>query len=236
MPIEWHEHADLEKAADAAAAYVIANLHAARVARGVAAIAVSGGSTPKILFQKMAASPASWDGIHFFWVDERSVPPLHPDSNYGMARRALLEPARIPEAQIHRIQGELDPQLAAQKYIEDIRGFFKLQNGALPSFDVLQLGLGADGHTASLFPGGPLVDDRAGIAAAVYVEKMHTWRITLLPGVLLAAREVFYFTGGGDKAAIIRTVTEGPLDPHKWPSQVVIRSDRKVVWFVGGPR
>ncbi|MBI3665830.1 MAG: 6-phosphogluconolactonase [Acidobacteria bacterium] len=236
MAIQWHERPDLETAAEAAAQYVIGRLEEARKDRGFATLALSGGTTPQVLFARLAASPFRWDGVHVFWVDERVVPPAHSDSNYRLAQEALLGPARIPEGQIHRIRAELPAESAAQQYTENIRQFFRLTEGTLPSFDVLHLGLGADGHTASLFPGEALVDDRSGIAAAVHVAKLTTWRITLLPGVLLAARQILFFTAGGEKAPIIHTVLHEPYDPHRWPSQIVIHSGRNVAWFLGGPR
>jgi 6-phosphogluconolactonase len=126
----------------------------------------------------------------------------------------------------------LDPQVAARQYTEEIQNFFRLEQGVLPSFDLLHLGLGSDGHTASLFPGGPLIEDRTNVASAVYVEKLKTWRITLLPGALLAAREILFFTGP-DKAEVIETVVHGAYDPLRWPSQVVIRNAANIVWFTG---
>jgi len=234
MAIEWHELADLEAAGEAAALHVVNRMAEALAAGEYATLAISGGSTPKVLFERLAAAPFSWNRVHIFWVDERMVPPNHADSNFRMAQETLLTPAQFSETQIHRIRGELDPEAATRQYTEEIRKFFHLPAGALPSFDLVHLGLGADGHTASLFPGGPLIEDRTHIAAAVYVDNLRAWRVTLLPGVLVAAREILFFTAGGDKREVTQDVVHGPYEPHRWPSQVIIRNAAHIVWFVGG--
>src|SRR2546426_502862 len=149
-----------------------------------------------------------------------------------MAQETLLGPVRAAERQVHRIKGELRPEAAAQRYAADIRAFFGLEEGEQPSFDVLHLGLGPDGHTASLFPGESLIEDRSGIAAAVYVEKMNTWRVTLLPGALLAAQNTVFFTTGGEKADAVRAVLTEEYNPQRWPAQVITHHGRKVVWFL----
>ncbi len=185
-----------------------------------AAIAVSGGSSPKLMFQELARLPVDWNRVHIFWVDERGVPPDHEQSNYRMTAGNLLRPAGIPESNVHRIPAELEPHQAAEKYAANIRDFFA---GAEPVFDLVHMGIGTDSHTASLFPGEPLTADRAGLTAAVYVPKMSQWRITLLPRVLLSARHCFLLAAGADKKAPLRDVLEGPLDPAKHPAQIVLR-------------
>jgi 6-phosphogluconolactonase len=232
MSVQWHEAPDAQAAAEAAARFVIGRLEDAVNGSDRAAFAISGGSSPKALFQCLAAARFRWDRVHFFWVDERCVPPDHPDSNFRMAQETLFGPARIGKKQIHRIQGELRPELAARKYEEEIREFFELEDGALPQFDLVQLGLGPDGHTASLFPGEPLIEDRTGIAAAVYVEKFNSWRVTLLPGVLLAAHHTFFFVTGEEKAAIVRAVLNDPYNPQRYPSQIIAHHGHNLAWFV----
>ena len=160
------------------------------------------------------------------------MPPAHADSNFRVADELLLTPARIPKPQIHRIAGELRPEIAARRYAEEIRKFFALEDDALPHFDVIALGLGPDGHTASLFPGEPLLDDRSGIAAPVYVEKLNTWRVTLLPGVLLAAHHTMFLTTGEEKADAVHAVLTEEYNPQKWPAQVITHHGRNVVWFL----
>ncbi len=232
MSVQWHELPHAEAAAEAACRFLIGRLEDALAGQPQATLALSGGSAPRLLFSQMAAARFRWEGVHFFWVDERSVPPAHADSNYRLAQETFLGPARIPERQVHRIRGELRPELAAQRYARDLREFFSLEEDAQPSFDVLHLGLGPDGHTASLFPGEPLVEDRSGIAAAVYVEKLNTWRVTLLPGALLAARHTLFFTPGAEKADAVRAVLTGPYEPRRWPAQVITHHGRRVVWFL----
>ncbi len=122
-------------------------------------VALSGGSTPKRMFQQLAAMVLDWRHIHLFWVDERCVPPDHPDSNYGMTAEVLLNNIKIPSENIHRIQGELPPEQAALVYEKELRDFFEEK---LPVFDLILLGLGSDGHTASLFPGSPALQEKKG--------------------------------------------------------------------------
>ena len=156
MSLQWYTHPDPEAAAEACARHISALLEEALAGQERATLAVSGGSTPKLLFRQLVASGFRWDRVHLFWVDERSVPPDDPESNYRLAEENLIAPARIPPAQVHRIHAELPPEAAAQRYIEEIRSFFGLREGEQPHFDVVQCGMGPDAHTASLFPGEPL--------------------------------------------------------------------------------
>src|SRR5579863_85306 len=179
-----------EAAADACGDRILDLLEEARKDRGQAAIALSGGSTPRLMFQTMAKRPFDWRGIQIFQVDERCVPPDHALSNFRMMRESLLDAAPIEENHVHRIRGELPPEEAARLYVEEIRGSFHLSPGELPVFDVIARGMGPDAHTDSLFQGEPLIGDRSGIAAAVFVEKQKSapHRVTLLRGVLEGAR------------------------------------------------
>ena len=204
---------------------------------GRATLAVSGGSTPRLLFDSLAGAGLPWGRIHVFWTDERAVPPDHPQSNYRLAMEHLLGPAGVPPAQAHRMAGELPPEEAARLYTGELRGFFGLSPGALPCFDAVHLGMGADGHTASLFPGSPLLEDRANIAAAAFNGAVQPpWRVTLLPGVLAAARHTVFLVAGEDKAGVVREVLEGPYEPRQLPSQMIHRlgAERGVVHGPGG--
>jgi len=232
MSVEWHELEDAEAVIEAAAHFVLGRLEDALAGREYATLALSGGSSPKELFRRLAAARFQWERVHFFWVDERCVPPTHDDSNFRLAQETLLSLAHISKHQIHRIAGELRPELAARRYAEEIQEFFGLEEDAQPHFDVVQLGLGPDGHTASLFPGEPLIENRSGIAAAVYVEKFNTWRVTLLPGALLAARHTFFLTTGEEKADAVHAVLTEEYNPLRWPAQVITHHGRKVVWFL----
>ncbi len=232
MSVRWHKFPTAEAAAEACCRHTAAILEEALSGQEFATFAVSGGSTPKLLFQRLAASNIIWSRVHLFWVDERCVPPTDPQSNYRLANEHLITPARIPRGNVHRVPAELMPDHAARHYAEEIRGVFGLQSGGLPHFDVVQLGMGPDAHTASLFPGEPLIENREGIAAAVYVEKMTQWRVTLLPGVLLAAKHTVFLVAGPDKADSVHNVFEGDYDPAKYPAQMVSHHARRVAWFM----
>ena len=190
-----------QEAATACGDRMFALLDAARKARGVATLAVSGGSTPRLMFQSMARREYNWSDIELFWVDERIVTPSDDQSNYRMTREALLDAIRMPADHIHRIEGELTPEKANENYVAEIRRVFGLTGGTLPVFDVIQRGMGPDSHTASLFPGEPLIRNKTDIAASVWVEKMGQHRVTLLPGVLERARHTLCLVSGADKAA-----------------------------------
>lgn len=199
-----------------------------------ASLAISGGSTPKLLFAEMAKAAFDWSRVHIFWVDERCVPSTDSQSNFKMADETLLQAAKIPQANIHRVYGELPPEEGAKRYIAEIKGFFNLGEGRVPVFDVLHRGMGPDCHTASLFPGEPLIADRGGIAAHVWVEKMKMDRVTLLPGVLLAAKNTVLQVAGTDKADALRQVLKEPEDYFRYPCQIASR-DEKAIWFLDRP-
>jgi 6-phosphogluconolactonase len=182
------------------------------------------------MFERFARTPFAWERVHLFWVDERAVPPTDSQSNFKFTQDAWLRPGNFPTANIHRIEAELDPAEAASRYVADIQKFFGLAEGELPHFDAMHRGMGPDAHTASLFPGEALIDNRTDIAAAVWVEKFQQWRITLLPGVLLAARHTTLLATGADKAAALRSVLDSPFDPRHYPAQIA--SGDAAVWFV----
>lgn len=181
------------------------------------------------MFEDFARSGFSWDRVHLFWVDERGVPPTDDQSNFKLASDTWLRRAKFPDSNIHRIEAERAPREAARLYQDDIRRYFRLSDDELPRFDVIHRGMGPDGHTASLFPGEELIVH--GIASAVWVEKMQQWRITLLPGVLEAARHTVMLVTGADKAAILRAVLTSPYDPKQYPAQIASRGD-SAEWFV----
>ena len=225
-------HADPLGAAQACGEHILGVLDAALGESGVARLAISGGSSPRPMFQRFAATRFPWDRVQVYWVDERGVPPDDPQSNFKMAHEAWFAPGHFPEANLHRIHAELDPHEAARLYVHEIDETFPLVSGDLPRFDVIHLGMGPDGHTASLFPGEPLIENRRGIASAAFVEKFKQWRITLLPGALLAARNVAFLVTGADKNAALREVLDGVYDPKKYPAQVVARNAASLDWFV----
>jgi 6-phosphogluconolactonase len=216
-------------AAEACGDRILELLEAAKRDRGVATLAVSGGSTPRLMFESMAHRAFDWSSVELFWVDERIVPPTDAQSNYRMTRESLLDVIHLPAARIHRILGELGPDEAAAKYIADIIQSFGLKEGELPVFDVIQRGVGPDMHTASLFPGEPLIRNNSGIAAAVWVEKMRNHRVTLLPGVLEKARQTLCLVSGADKTEGLKNVLSAPRDTMRMPSQI---SSREMAWYV----
>ncbi len=224
-----HVLPDASAAAGACAQRILALLRDAEEKRQTAALAISGGSTPKLLFDRLSASGLPWSRVHLFWVDERCVPPTDDASNYKLALERLITPAGIPESNVHRIHGEIDPQEAARRYAAEIRSFFELGSTEFPRFDAVHLGMGPDAHTASLFPGQPLIEDREGIAAAVFAPQFDQWRVTLLPGVLQAARAAVFLVAGEDKRPALHAVLEGERDPGKYPAQIV---GSRAEWFL----
>jgi 6-phosphogluconolactonase len=219
-----------------------------RESAGRITCALSGGSTPRSLYQLLAdpASPyrdrIAWEAIHFFWGDERHVPPDDPDSNFRMAREAMLDRVPVPAAHIHRVAGEEpDAARAAERYEREMLAVFQLEpdRGGPPSaarldwprFDLVLLGLGEEGHTASLFPGGPLLAERRRLAAAVWVAAHDTWRITLTPPVINHAAVVIFLVSGAAKAAALAAVLEGRPEPERYPAQVVAPVDGRVLWI-----
>ncbi len=219
-------------AAEACAERVLELLQSLTLA-GTASFAVSGGSTPKLMFQSLAElsrDTLDWTRVHLFWVDERVVPPSDPDSNYKLAKDYLIDPTGIPEANVHRVPGELSPEDAAAWYNKDLAAYF---GDHPPVIDVLHCGMGPDAHTASLFPGSKLIEDRDGLAAPVYAPKLPNWRVTLLPKVLLAARHTLMLATGADKAEALKAVfDESSYDPMARPVQLIAKEGRDVAWYL----
>ena len=205
-------------------------------AKGTFSVALSGGDTPQPLYQLLAQDPdrdnLDWSKIHFFWGDERNVPPAHTDSNYFQAYQALLEPRQIPTQNIHRIQGELEPTIAADIYQAELLDLFGRD---LPQFDLILLGMGSDGHTVSLFPGTDAVihPDSYQLVAANYLPEPDTWRITLMPKIINAAKRVIFLISGQSKAVSLHRVIEGPYLPHLYPAQLIQPTAGKLIWLIG---
>jgi 6-phosphogluconolactonase len=210
-------------------------------------VALSGGSTPKAMFSRLAAEPfldtVPWSSIYFFWGDERCVPPDHPESNYRMTREALLSKVPVPAENIFRIPAENpDHERAAEEYSNTLRMFFLTGPGAtrtgtaplatLPRFDLVFLGMGADGHTASLFPGTTALQAGNQIAVASYVEKLSAQRITLTAATINNARNITFLAAGADKAATLKAVLEGPPQPELYPSQLIRPGNGSLLWMV----
>ncbi|HVP53242.1 MAG TPA: 6-phosphogluconolactonase [Terriglobales bacterium] len=201
---------------------------------GTFSVALSGGSTPELMYQQLAGPEfrerVPWAQGEYFWSDERCVPPQHPQSNYGLAQRALLSQVPIPRHRIHRMPGELDPERAAGEYEQELRGIFRVAPPDLPRFDLVLLGMGDDGHTASLFPGSAALDESTRWVAANYVKKFNAHRLTLTFPVINAARNVVFLVSGGGKAPALRQVMRGGGAPV--PAERVHPQDGKLIWFV----
>jgi 6-phosphogluconolactonase len=230
-------HADADALAWAAATRLTGTATAAVRQRGRFTIALSGGSTPSKLFQVLAlgewAVRFPWPYTHVFWADERCVPPEHEDSNFGAARRALLGRVPVPEEQIHRWHGEHpEPHTEAERYAAVLREHVEPFRDGNPRFDLILLGMGADGHTASLFPHSPALSLNAQPAAANYIDKLASHRLTLTYPAINAAREILFLVAGQDKAGMLSRVLEGPRDLQELPSQAVAPVDGTLTWLV----
>ncbi|MGA2197026.1 MAG: 6-phosphogluconolactonase [Bryobacteraceae bacterium] len=232
MSVRRYIAPDAQGAAEACAHHILSLLETALSAQEFATFAVSGGTTPRLLFAKLAASQFDWNRVQLFWVDERCVPPTDAASNFKLVNDYLIRPAHIPPQHLHRIIGEIAPQAAAAACGADIRSFFGLAPGEMPQFDIVHRGMGPDAHSASLFPGDPLIDDREGIAAATFAPQFNQWRVTLLPGVLLAAKHTVFLVAGEDKAEAVRAVFQEAYDPKKYPAQIATHPGRGVAWFL----
>ncbi len=198
-------------------------------------ILLTGGTTPTALYTRLASaeyrSQVDWNRVSFFFGDERAVPPDHPDSNYRMASEALFRPMGLPDSSIHRMKAELDDlETAATAYEHELRATFE---GALPQFDLVLLGLGADGHTASLFPGSPVLKEQARWVAPVQdAPKPPPRRLTVTRPVLNAGRQVLFLVAGRHKAPALREVLEGRAPPEQYPAKYVQPGPARLLWLV----
>jgi 6-phosphogluconolactonase len=204
--------------------------------RGRFVVALSGGSTPKGLYALLAekfASAVDWKKAFFVWGDERHVPPDHPESNFRMAHEAMLSKLPIPAENVFRVRAEeADANRAAEGYERTLKQFFQLQPDEFPRCDLIHLGMGPDGHTASLFPGTQALREKTRWVVANWVEKFQTFRITLTLPVLNNARYVTFFVTGAEKATPLREVLEGSAPGEQFPSKLVAPVNGKVVWMV----
>ncbi len=227
LKIIYYVEPDAEALARRAAQYFVEMAEEAVSAWGFARIAISGGSTPKAAFELMGdpgqqwRGRMPWDKLELFWVDERCVPPEDAESNYRMTRETLLDRVPLRADQIHRMEGELAPKEAATRYESELRNSFKLEGAERPRFDLIALGMGPDGHTASLFPHTEALHEMSRLVTANHVPQKNTWRITLTWPVINRADSVFFLIGGSDKAMILKEVLTGPKDVERLPSQLI---------------
>lgn len=225
---------DTQALAQAAAEQFIEASIEAIQERGRFLVALSGGATPEETYRRLAepglATQVSWRNVHLFWGDERCVPSDHPDSNYRMARKALIQKVPVPQTNVHRILGELEPALAAEAYEEELQSVFGIDER--PRFDFVFLGLGKDGHTASLFPGSEALHETKQWVMAVFVEEIQAWRVTLTPPVLNAARQLSFLVAGKSKAARVQQVLTTESSPEPLPAQIIQPLNGQVTWLI----
>jgi 6-phosphogluconolactonase len=201
--------------------------------RGKFSMVLSGGSTPRSIYQALAdpqnASQIDWPFTYIFWGDERSVPPDHADSNYLMAKQALLDHVPVPPENIYRIRGELSPQDSAADHEERIKSFFKDQERR---FDLVLLGLGADGHTASLFPESQALNENQNWVAPNYAPSQQAWRITLTYPALLSARQAIFLVSGAGKAKVVKQIIQDPYSSTQFPAAKVAANHPNLSWIL----
>ena len=238
LTIKYYVEPDPAALARRAACHFVEMVSEAAEANGRARVAVSGGSTPKAAFQLLAdpdqkyRNRMPWDALELFWVDERTVPPDHAESNYRMTREAMLDHVHLRAEQVHRMEGELEPEAAAARYESELRNTFRLEGAETPRFDLISLGMGDDGHTASLFPHTAAIHEMGRLVVANQVPQKDTWRITLTWPVINQARSVFFLIAGADKAERVHEVFIGPRDPERLPSQLIWPSSGILTLFL----
>ena len=227
LQIKYYVEPDPAALARRAAHYFVEMAGEAAEASGRVRIAISGGSTPKAAFQLLGdrdqpwRSRMPWDKLDLYWVDERTVGPDDSESNYRMTREALLDHVPLKAEQIHRIEGELEPEAAAARYESELRYSFRPAGAEIPRFDLVELGMGDDGHTASLFPNTQGLHETSRLVIANHVPQKDAWRVTLTWPVINRARSVFFLIAGADKANVLSEVLTGPQDPERLPSQLI---------------
>ena len=220
----------------AAAEEVVRAANEAVAQRGRFTIALAGGSTPKSLYNLLATNARSalpWDRMFFFWGDERHVPPTDPDSNYRMADETMLSKIPVAAANVFRMKTENpDAAAVAEDYEQTLRKFFQVEPGQVPTFDLILLGMGPDGHTASLFPHTAALQEKSRLVLANWVEKMKTYRITLTLPVLNAGGCVIFLVSGTDKATALHAVLEEDVPGEQYPAKLVRPRQGKLIWLV----
>ena len=228
---------------EAAAERITSLIEAAIAQRGAAAVSLTGGDTPDLLYQMLAderrpwRQRIDWARLHLFWGDEREVPPDHPESNYGLAHRTLLQHVNIRDTQVHRMRGELPASDAGRLYDAVLRA--RRDQTAGPLFDVMLLGIGSNAHIASIFPGSPLLRSgadlstpRERLATGIAVPELSQWRITMTPLALLDSAYILMIASGESKAGAIEAAIERPLDVWQYPAQLLREADDRLEWII----
>lgn len=223
-------------AAHAAAAHFVATAEKATMARGRFSVVLAGGNTPRDVYRLLAsdeyAPMVGWQQTQVFWGDERTVSQSDPENNGHMARETLLNYVPIPVESIHRIQSQLPPEEAALDYDQTLRQYFTTRGMHEPRFDLVLLGMGAEGHVASLFPRSPALKERERWVVATFVEPKQSWRITLTPVALNAASKIIFLVIGEEKAQALRRALSEPKQPHDFPAQIIDPPQGQVLWIV----
>lgn len=224
---------DLEALSQAAAELFIVQSRQASLICGRFSVALSGGETPRRMYEILASSPyrerVHWEEVHVFWSDERCVPDDDPRNNARMARQALLDHVPIPTDHIHPMQCGASPKQAALQYEQELKEFFSIQN---PNFHLILLGLGANGHIASLFPHTSVLNEQAKWVSEVYVKELEMYRITFTAPYINQASQVMFLVSGADKAQALEDVLEGPYQPRKLPAQLIRPDGKHPIWLV----
>ena len=224
---------DPEQLSQAAAGFFVQQAQNAVQTHGMFTVALSGGTTPRRTYQLLSQEPyrdqVPWENVHVFWGDERCVPFDDPRNNARMAHQALLDHVPVPSEQIHPIHCEEAPMMAALQYEKTLKGFFYEDR---PRFDLILLGLGTNGHTASLFPGTPVIADDRHWVAEVYVEEIDEWRVTLTAWAINQATVVAFLVEGQEKAGVLRQVLQGARESQRLPAQLIQPEEGQLIWFV----
>jgi len=220
-----------------AAALVADTVNAAVAARGWATLSLSGGSTPKALYELLATPEwkgrIPWKSVQIFWGDERFVPPDDKESNYRMVKEALLSKVEIPAGNVHRVMTETGPpEQVAEAYERTIREVFRTPRGGVPVFDLVLLGLGENGHTASLFPHTALLHENQRLFAAEFIAEVNMYRLSMTVPLLNAGRSKVFLVAGEGKAAVVHDVVEGPYRPEELPSQLIKPEPGELLWLL----
>jgi 6-phosphogluconolactonase len=228
-----HIYPNKEKLVAATTERVVDSIEKAIAENGLCNVALAGGNTPGGVYSMLATNHyqdrVDWNKLHFFWGDERMVSPEHQDSNYRMVRETLLDHVAIPDSNVHRIWGEIAPEQAAEEYSSLLNNHFKTD---LPRFDIILLGLGEDGHTASLFPETDAVEEGERHAVAVFVPKLDTWRVTLTLPVLNAASEIYFLVSGRSKSDIIQRIMSIKQPSKEFPATMVNPANGELHWML----
>ncbi len=226
---------DLNELSTAAADLFVESARRAVQERGRFLTALSGGSTPMNLYRLLAREPGrskiNWPRTHIFWGDERCVPPDDPENSYGQARQAFLDSVAIPDENVHRVASDLEPAAAAEEYARRLSRFAE-GDLPFPRFDLVLLGMGEDGHTASLFPGSPVEASTPTLAVTAHYQGRPANRVTLTPMVFNAARQIVFLAAGAAKASTLAQVLKGKYNPSLYPAQRIRPINGQVVWMI----